>query len=49
MLESLQTFLIKKDELKQIESIFPYNLTNDLICTKLKEIVTLQDIITKYD
>ena len=35
----------KKDELKQIEGIFPQNLMNDLICVKLKEIVNLQDII----
>ena len=34
-----------KDELKQIEGIFPQNLMNDLICVKLKEIVKLQDII----
>ena len=37
----------KKDELKQIEGIFPQNLMNDLIRTKLKEIVKLQDIIKK--
>ena len=35
----------KKDELKQIEGIFPQNLMNDLIHSKLKEIVILQDII----
>ena len=35
----------KKDELKQIESIFPQNLMNDLVCVKFKEIVTFQDII----
>ena len=34
----------KKDELKQIESIFPQNLMNDVIRVKLKEIVKLQDI-----
>ena len=39
----------KKDELKQIESIFPQNLMNDLIYAKLKEIVTLQDIEKKDD
>ena len=37
----------KKDELKQTEGIFPQNLMNDLIRTKLKEIVKLQDIIKK--
>ena len=31
----------KKDELKQIEGIFPQNLMNDLICVKLKEIAKL--------
>ena len=35
----------KKDELKQIDGIFPQNLMNDLIRDKLKEIVSLQDII----
>ena len=35
----------KKDELKQIEGIFPQNLMNDLIRDKFKEIVNLQDII----
>ena len=35
----------KKDELKQIEGIFPQNLLNDLIRDKLKEVVSLQDII----
>ena len=35
----------KKDELKQIEGIFPQNLMNDLIRDKLKGIVNLQDII----
>ena len=39
----------KKDELKQIEVIFPQNLMNDLICFKLKEILKLQDIIKKDD
>ena len=39
----------KKDELKQIESIFPQNLMNDLMYAKLKEIVTLQDIEKKDD
>ena len=37
----------KKDELKQIEGIFPQNLMSDLTCVKLKEIVKLQDIIKK--
>ena len=32
-------------KLKQIESIFPQNLMNDLISAKLKEIVEKQDII----
>ena len=35
----------KKDELKQIERVFPQNLMNDLICAKFKKIVNLQDII----
>ena len=35
----------KKDELKQIDGIFPQNLMNDLSRDKLKEIVSLQDII----
>ena len=35
----------KKDELKQIEDIFPQNLINALIRVRLKEIVNLQDII----
>ena len=35
-----------KDELKQMEDIFPQNLINNLICAKLKEIVNLQDIKT---
>ena len=39
----------KKDELKQIENIFPQILMNDLILPKLKEIVKLQDIIKKDD
>ena len=34
----------KKDELKQIESVFPQNLMNDSIRDKLKEIVKFQDI-----
>ena len=37
----------KKDEVKQIESIFPLNLMNDLIRANLKELVKLQDIIKK--
>ena len=36
---------IKKDELKQIEGIFPQNLMNDLIHDKLKETVIFQHII----
>ena len=39
----------KKVELKQIESIFPQNLMNDLIRTKLKEIVKWQDVIKQDD
>ena len=39
----------KKAELKQIESIFPQNLMNDLIRTKLKEIVKWQDVIKQED
>ena len=35
-----------KDELKQMEDIFPQNLINNLICAKLKEIVNLQYIKT---
>ena len=35
----------KKYELKQIEGIFPQNLMNDLVRTRLKEIINLQDII----
>ena len=34
----------EKGELKQIEGIFSQNLMNDLICAKLKEIVSLQGI-----
>ena len=37
----------KKDELKQIESIFPQNLMSNLICVKLKEIVKLQNVNKK--
>ena len=36
---------IEKDELKQIEGIFPKNLLNDLIINNLKEIIKLKDII----
>ena len=39
----------KKDELKQIEGIFPQNLISGLIRAKLKEIVKLRDIIKKDD
>ena len=35
----------KKNQLKQIEGIFPQNLMNDSVCAKLNEIVNLQDII----
>ena len=28
-----------------MKDIFPQNLTNDLICDKLKEVVNLKDII----
>ena len=37
------------NKLKQIESIFPQNLMNDLTRAKLKEIVELNDIIKKDD
>ena len=37
------------NNLKQIENVFPQNLINDLICTKLKEIVELQNVIKKDD
>ena len=37
------------NKLKQIESIFPQNLMNDLIRSKLKEIGKLQDIIKADD
>ena len=36
---------IKKDELKQIKSIFSQSLMNDLFHTKLKQIVNLEDTI----
>ena len=39
----------KKNELKQIEGIFPATLMNDLIRSNLKEIAKLQDIIKKDD
>ena len=39
----------KKDELKQIEGLFPKYLVNDLIRDKLKENINLQDIIKKDD
>ena len=39
----------KKEELKEIESIFPQNLANNLICAKLREIVKLQNILPKND
>ena len=39
----------KKDEVKQIEGIFPKNMLNDLIVNKSKEIVTLQDITNTHD
>ena len=35
----------KKDELNQIEGMFPKNLMNDLIRDKLKEMVNLQHVI----
>ena len=35
----------KKDELKQIESLFTQYLMNDLIRDKLKHIINFQDII----
>ena len=37
------------NKLKRIEGVFPQNLMNNLIRTKLKEIVELQDIIKKDD
>ena len=37
----------KEDELKQTEGIFPQNVMIDLIRSKLKKIVKLQDIIKK--
>ena len=37
----------KKDELKQIEGIFPENFMNDFIRVKLKEIIKFQDTIKK--
>ena len=39
----------KKYEAKQTEGIFPKNILNALIINKLKEIVTLQDIINTND
>ena len=39
----------KKDELEQTDNIFPQNLMNDLVYTKLKEIVILQDIIKTHE
>ena len=44
-----QVDAIKSKKLKQIEGIFPQNLINNLIRTKLKKIVELQDIIKKED
>ena len=35
----------KKDELKQIEVIFPHSMMCNFICDKLKKIVNLQDFI----
>ena len=35
----------KKDELKQIEGLFPQTLMNNLIFLKLKKIINLHDII----
>ena len=37
----------KRDEIKQIEKIFPLYLMNDLLRVKLKEIVKLHDNIKK--
>ena len=37
------------NKLKQIEGIFPQNLMNDLVRTKLKEVIELQVIIKKDD
>ena len=39
----------QKDELKQIEGIFPQSLINDFVCIMLKEIVNLEGIIKTYD
>ena len=44
-----QDIFNKKDELKQIQGIFPQHLMNDLICVKTKEIIKLKDIIKKDD
>ena len=46
-LESLE-ISNKKDELKQNEGIFPKYMLNDLIITKLKEIIKLQNINDLY-
>ena len=43
-LKSLKSFN-KKVEFIQIHGTFLQNLMNDLICTKLKEIVNLQDAV----
>ena len=40
-------YLYPSNELKQINGIFPQNLMNDFICTMLKQIIELQDIIKK--
>ena len=37
------------NKLKQTERKFPQNLMNDLICTKLKEIVELKNVIKRDD
>ena len=42
-------FCNKKNELKQIQGIFPQNLMNNLIYANLKEIVKFQDVIRKDD
>ena len=40
-----QTFSNKTDELRQVEGIFPKNLLNDLIISKLEDLIKLKDII----
>ena len=35
----------KKDELKQIEGVFPKDIPNDLIINKLKETIKLKELL----